>query len=113
VIVADRIYSQSGTLYGVRVDCPGCRRSHIVTVPPWTWNESVERPTFSPSLLCYENKREDGSIFSPRCHSFIRDGQIQFLSDCGHALAGQTVPLPPIDPDKILVGDEPTEESTP
>lgn len=28
------------------------------------------------------------------CHSFIRDGQIQFLSDCTHALAGQTVPLP-------------------
>jgi hypothetical protein len=31
------------------------------------------------------------------CHCFIRDGQIQFLLDCTHALAGQTVPLPPID----------------
>lgn len=31
----------------------------------------------------------------PRCHSFIRDGQIQFLGDCGHALAGKTVALPP------------------
>lgn len=25
---------------------------------------------------------------------FIRDGQIQFLGDCTHALAGKTVPLP-------------------
>ena len=28
------------------------------------------------------------------CHSFVKDGQIQFLSDCSHELAGQTVPLP-------------------
>jgi hypothetical protein len=29
-----------------------------------------------------------------RCHSFVVDGQIQFLGDCTHKLAGQTVPLP-------------------
>ena len=28
------------------------------------------------------------------CHSFIRDGRIQFLGDCTHHLAGQTVDLP-------------------
>ncbi len=27
------------------------------------------------------------------CHSFVTDGQIQFLGDCTHKLAGQTVPL--------------------
>ena len=31
-----------------------------------------------------------------RCHSFVTDGRIQFLSDCTHALAGQTVDLPDI-----------------
>lgn len=31
-----------------------------------------------------------------RCHSFVTNGNIQFLSDCTHALAGQTVALPPI-----------------
>lgn len=31
------------------------------------------------------------------CHSFITDGQIQFLNDCTHPLAGQTVPLPNFD----------------
>jgi hypothetical protein len=28
------------------------------------------------------------------CHSFITDGQIQFLGDCTHPMAGQTVPIP-------------------
>lgn len=31
---------------------------------------------------------------SKRCHSFVVDGQMQFLGDCTHALAGQTVPIP-------------------
>lgn len=29
------------------------------------------------------------------CHSFVRDGLIQYLPDCTHHLAGQTVPLEP------------------
>jgi hypothetical protein len=29
------------------------------------------------------------------CHSFVREGQIQFLGDCTHAFAGQTVPMIP------------------
>ena len=28
------------------------------------------------------------------CHSFVTDGRIQFLGDCTHKLAGQTVDLP-------------------
>jgi hypothetical protein len=28
------------------------------------------------------------------CHVFIKAGMIQFLGDCTHALAGQTVPIP-------------------
>ena len=27
------------------------------------------------------------------CHSFVTDGKIQFLGDCTHELAGQTVEL--------------------
>ena len=26
-----------------------------------------------------------------RCHSFVKDGKVQFLGDCDHALAGQTL----------------------
>jgi hypothetical protein len=28
------------------------------------------------------------------CHSFVTDGRIQFLNDCTHPLAGQTVDIP-------------------
>lgn len=63
-----------------------------VSGPVWGWNDSQERPTFSPSLLI---RWTHGETHEPRCcHSFVRDGQIQFLGDCTHALANQTVDLP-------------------
>ncbi len=77
--------------------CPGCDSKHVIDVSPgrWTWDGNAERPTFSPSILC---RREYGPEHTLEvCHSFVRDGQIQFLADCTHALAGQTVPLPDFD----------------
>lgn len=73
--------------------CPGCGYSHPFEIEApggagWTWNGSMDRPTFTPSLLC------NGGSPDQRCHSFVTDGQIQFLSDCHHALAGQTVEIP-------------------
>lgn len=78
--------------------CPGCGNDHAFTVGPqyspgeqrarWTFNGDFEKPTFSPSLLCNNNYPES------RCHSFVTDGQIQFLNDCWHSLKGQTVELP-------------------
>lgn len=38
------------------------------------------------------------------CHSFLRAGQWEFLSDCAHSLAGQTVPMVPL-PD-FWTGDD-------
>lgn len=77
--------------------CPGCKNAHPVDVPRWTWNGSMDRPTFSPSLMC------NGHDPASRCHSFIKDGQIQFLADCHHALAGQTVEIPDWDSeDEVL-----------
>ena len=37
-----------------------------------------------------------GEHVEPRpyvCHSFVREGKIEFLGDCTHALKGQTVDL--------------------
>jgi len=75
--------------------CPGCKCHHGFTVglgiyadKYWTWNGSLNRPTFHPSLLC--NKDFPDS----RCHSFVRDGTIQFLEDSWHELKGQTVEIP-------------------
>ncbi len=80
----------------IRFHCPGCECSHYVYVKgnvTWGWNGSLELPTFTPSILTWTGPSErDG-----RCHSFVTDGRIQFLLDCAHALAGQTVDLPILD----------------
>lgn len=93
--------TSNGALWGYSFHCPGCDDVHAIpTVGPgrpcWQFNGSLDAPTFSPSILRFEGKCEDGTIVIPRCHSFVRDGRIQFLSDCGHALAGQTVDLPEV-----------------
>lgn len=100
---------------GVNFFCPGCNTMHSVTTSPggWGWNESLEKPTFTPSVLVrsghYAENKAPGDCwcdFETRtglktnftcsvCHSFVTDGRIQFLTDCTHALAGQTVDLPP------------------
>jgi hypothetical protein len=77
---------RGNTLYAFH--CPGCHYGHHISVPRWTWNGSLDSPTVMPSLLV------NGSDAASRCHSFVKDGRIQFLSDCFHSLAGQTVDLP-------------------
>jgi hypothetical protein len=101
-----------GLLYGIRIDCPGCEPgAHVLPVswlpagesaesphaagkPHWTFDGNLERPTLAPSIL---SRSEYGEAREVRiCHSFVRDGRIEFLGDCTHALAGQTVDLPEI-----------------
>ena len=86
---------------GVSFECPGCKRHHVIPVTgskAWGFNGSMEFPTLTPSILVnwthvdWENEKPVGS--RPMvCHSFVTGGRIQFLSDCTHALAGQTVDL--------------------
>jgi hypothetical protein len=79
--------------------CPGCKSEHAVNTgegrPSWTWNGSVDAPTFTPSILVtcrwsHVDPAEKDEI----CHSFVTAGHIQFLSDCTHEMAGQTVEIP-------------------
>jgi len=90
---------------GIVFRCPGCKSSHRVRYgegsgPRWSWNGDVERPTFMPSILVTRPAVPDADEefkewrVEHRCHSFLTDGNIQFLSDCTHELSGQTVPLP-------------------
>lgn len=76
----------------LRLWCPGCDVWHDPTIAPdrWAWDGDTVHPTLSPSLLVTGGP-------DLRCHSFVRDGKWQFLSDCTHDLAGQTVPCPPGD----------------
>jgi hypothetical protein len=144
--------------------CPGCDSMHPFTIeaPPgpdgdrlnsgttWQWDGNLERPTFSPSLLChssihlcegehdptpcpdYESCEARGHAIGyvvdgvlrfrfpegppegldpvyccgsqphtkdpawGNCHSFLRAGRWEFLSDSAHHLAGQTVDMVPL-----------------
>lgn len=102
--------------------CPGCKEMHFVspfnsqTGRGWTFNDNYDRPSFGPSILvtnghhcpgfkqgescwCTFNAaaiaagEEPSGFQCHRCHSIVTDGKVQFLSDCTHALAGQTVQL--------------------
>ena len=58
--------------------------------PRWGFNGNVDAPTFTPSVLVRYSWSDGPRV----CHSFVTDGRIQFLGDCTHNLAGQTVDLP-------------------
>jgi hypothetical protein len=88
--------------------CPGCAMNHSIVHAPgrWDWNGDLVKPTFSPSILVQGTipvtdeeiaRIMRGEHVEPvpfRCHSYVEDGNIRFLDDCTHALAGKTVPLP-------------------
>ena len=48
----------------------------------WTWNGDLVKPTIHPSVLSRIEFPRDPVRDTQICHSFIRDGQIQFLDDC-------------------------------
>ena len=94
--------------------CPGCENLHAVAtnkapgqkIPVWSVAGSGDNLSFSPSIkvtyrhpagYTYENPAPlnyNGPYTEDVCHSFVKDGNIQFLGDCFHALKNQTVPLP-------------------
>jgi len=88
--------------------CPGCDEAHAITVnrpdksPNWGWNGDAIKPTFTPSILVRGGDYLDELVSDENphgwidtiCHSFVTDGNIQFLGDCTHALANKTVSLP-------------------
>lgn len=71
--------------------CPACDSKHhcrVTGVNPVLWNGSLTSPTLHPSV----DVRSDGD----RCHSMIRDGVIEFLSDSTHVMAGKRMILPEV-----------------
>lgn len=102
--------------------CPGCEEAHQIVIEgqnAWGFNGNGDAPTFTPSVLMtsghyvsfhkpgdpcwcqYEERFGQAAPFKcKRCHSFVRDGRIQFLGDCSHALANQTVDLPDFPADR-------------
>lgn len=104
--------------------CPACESLHPLNIDPakghplWLFNNHLEQPGFHPSVnatgghyvpkppqpqppdceSCNMSARDGHETLCFRCHSWVRDGMIQFLNDCTHKLAGQTVPIPDLPP---------------
>ncbi len=74
--------------------CPGCEREHAFD-STWRFNNDYEKPTVTPSVLVQYPWGKNKGI--KRCHSFIADGKLHYLTDCSHSLAGQTVGMAEID----------------
>lgn len=88
--------SQPGVLW---FECPGCGGIHQVFIDDkhtdkegrviqWSWNGNPDKPTFMPSVFV---SKDDPRY---RCHSWVKDGRIEFLMDSHHDLKGKTVDLP-------------------
>jgi len=80
--------------------CPACKEMHaFATEAPqwngarWSFDGNLECPTFNPSMnIRIGPYPKDGHI--EICHYFLKAGQIQYLCDCTHDMANQTVELP-------------------
>ena len=73
--------------------CPGCGQKHGVQVQQpgdrhhegFRWNGCRHGPSVSP-VMTFRGRH--------LCKGYLVNGQIQYLADSTHALAGQYVPLP-------------------
>lgn len=94
--------------------CSGCKSPHMYRVGAlpkpdtpgyleslWLFNGDMEAPVFTPSLLNTwpQYRGPDGTPKGGRCHLYVgaadgtKPGHIQYLNDCTHQLAGQTVKM--------------------
>ena len=69
--------------------------------PHWEWNRSTSAPTLSPSIRNHYPEQPATSwhpvVPAFCCHSFVENGNVRFLDDCTHELAGKTVALLDLD----------------
>jgi len=77
--------------------CPGCQVNHLVDTTPRSGayhilTGTLEKPTVRASVLVPGDKRSRVH----RCHAFITNGEIEYLSDSTHPLSGRTVKMEPL-----------------
>lgn len=95
--------------------CPGCDDLHRITfgtAESWTFDGNEEAPTVEPSIKVTgaqwpvghrwhkDNHRVEAGGETV-CHSYLRSGVWEFLSDSTHVLTGQSVPMVPL-PDYLF-----------
>jgi hypothetical protein len=118
-----RVGAQDGyTAGGLAHWCPACESMHAFALDgknssgaQWTWDGNVEQPTFTPSMNIRTGPRPTVPPGRPDagqidvCHYFLRNGVIEYLGDCTHALKGQQVALPPL-PERLRDRPESTSD---
>ena len=87
---------QNGNIIGYMIFCTACGCGHLFDAR-WTFNGNYEKSTFRPSMLVHGWPHDPDRLpeyrVQKRCHSFVTDGNIEYLSDCEHEYAGKTIPL--------------------
>ena len=103
---------------GLTYWCQGCESTHGVKTKgqgAWSWNQDVRNPVFGPSVL-YQSHMWTPPVTAQNieqwrltpwqqtqvnhvCHTFIgcngaQPGEVIFLGDCTHSLAGTVHPFP-------------------
>lgn len=98
--IKDYTAYEGGPTLGYMFYCPGCKCVHKVSCHQpneisgirWAFNGDFVFPTFTPSILL---KYPCGVPSADSvCHMTVADGRINFLQDCTHGFAGQTVEMP-------------------
>ncbi len=98
--------------------CYGCDSLHFVAINPdkntigagWDFSGTLENPIYSPSQLIRYEYGPAEERKTHICHTFIKDGMIQYLGDCTHEFRNQTIPMSPL-PDWFLKQSEKTAEN--
>lgn len=91
--------------------CPACEEMHVLP-GSWLFNGRYDDPSFQPSFKHSGHQRNivngkwvgdgkdawiygaDGKPLPYVCHYILDLGVLNFCSDCTHAFAGKSVPLP-------------------
>lgn len=90
----------------IRLHLPGPLPNRILPIvirgptaqsPCWVWNGDVDKPTVMPSVKSRGGHMVGDVYVEVTCHSWIANGQVQFLTDCTHEFAGQTHNLLDVD----------------
>jgi hypothetical protein len=79
--------------------CPACECLHSICTklapgggnPVWQFDGNMIAPTINPSIRVRWNQKE----IEYCCHSFVRNGFIEFCGDCTHSMKNLRVPLQP------------------
>lgn len=97
------VYVTDSEYKAILFDCQGCKSPHCVNLderraglPVWKFNNDLDNPTIQPSYLSYVPKYDNkGNKIGKDtiCHFWLKDGKIEYLTDCKHELAGKTVEM--------------------